>query len=288
MYILFDIGGTKMRIARSGDEIAFDEPLRFETPAIFEEGIKEIKSAVTALAGGEKILGMVGGIAGTLDEANTTLVNSTHLPQWIGKPLKKQLEKIFETDILIENDSALAGLGEAHCGAGKDSEIVAYITVSTGVGGARIIKGVLDQSRFGFEPGHQIITAGGAHCLECDTVKAQHTSLKSLDDIISGTAVERRFGRKPYDIPQHDPMWNQLAYLLAVGLNNSTVHWSPDVVILGGSMIVGDPSIPMVHIERFFNNIVTIFPKKPLLRKASLKDSGGLYGARILLKQQYG
>jgi glucokinase len=53
------------------------------------------------------------------------------------------------------------GLGEAVFGAGKGREIVVYMTISTGVGGARIVGGKIDASAMGFEPGHQIIDACG-------------------------------------------------------------------------------------------------------------------------------
>ena len=286
MYILFDIGGTKMRFSLSLDMETFIEPVRRETPKTFEEGIVEIEKIGKELCGGKTPLSVVGGIAGPLNTEHSMLLNAPNLPLWQGKPLKRELKRIFKTDVHIENDSALGGLGEAHYGAGKGIEIVAYVTVSTGVGGARIVNGVIDKNRFGFEPGHQIISVGGAHCLQCSGEKIENVSVGKLRDVISGAEVERRFGKKPYDIPQDDPLWGTLARLLAVGLNNSIVHWSPDVIVLGGSMITGNPAILLSDIERHVNEIVNIFPKKPLFKMAELKDVGGLYGALALLKQK--
>ena len=57
----------------------------------------------------------------------------------------------------IANDTAVVGLGEAHRGAGIGYNIVTYITVSTGVGGTRIVDGRIDRRIYGFEPGHQTI-----------------------------------------------------------------------------------------------------------------------------------
>ena len=69
---------------------------------------------------------------------------------------------ILLTDGYLANDSDLDGLGEATVGAGKGFNIVAYITVSTGIGGVRIVGGKIDVSTYGFEPGHQIIDADGS------------------------------------------------------------------------------------------------------------------------------
>ena len=285
MYILFDIGGTKMRVACSRDGETFGEPLKVDTPLIFNDGMAEFQRMIQELCGDEPVSAAAGGIAGPLSADRGMLVNAPRLQKWIGKPLKSEMEKILGTNVLIENDSAVVGLGEAHYGAGRGLEIVAYITVSTGVGGARIIKGVIDKERFGFEPGHQIITAGGALCPQCNVGKEHESSRGELQELVSGPSIEHRFGKKPYDIPQSDPLWGDLARLLAIGLNNTIVHWSPDVVVLGGSMIVGDPAILMDDIERYVKETVTIFPEVPLIKKAELQDVGGLYGSLALLKQ---
>ena len=39
MYILFDIGGTKTRVVASEDLETYGEPIKFETPKSFDEGI---------------------------------------------------------------------------------------------------------------------------------------------------------------------------------------------------------------------------------------------------------
>ena len=107
-----------------------------------------------------------------------------------------------------------------------------------------------------------------------------------LEEYISGKNVERRTGEKPYDI--HDKkFWDTEARLLAWGLNNTAVHWSPELIILGGSMINGTKKvvIPLDRVRFYFNKVLKIFPEKPKLVKAELGDYGGLYGSMIYLKQ---
>ena len=108
------------------------------------------------------------------------------------KPLVHRLQDELSTKAYIANDTAIVGLGEAHAGAGKGSDIVVYITVSTGVGGARIVDGEIDRRAFGFEPGHQIIDIDNSICKKCKSGQ--------LEDMVSGTATQHRFGVKPYEV----------------------------------------------------------------------------------------
>jgi predicted NBD/HSP70 family sugar kinase len=285
MYIFFDIGGTKTRIAASNDCLSFGEPIKIDTPKDFNAGIEEFKRIATDLSGGERIEYAGGGVAGPLDKDHSKLLNSPNLPGWIEKPLKEELEKALGASVVLQNDTAVVGLGEAHHGAGKGDEIVVYITVSTGVGGVRIVNGFIDKGRFGFEPGHQVIDMDGGVCPECNVSKSHPDGVGHLEGYVSGTATANRFGKKAYEIDQSDPVWDELAYFLAVGLNNTIVHWSPDIVVLGGSMMVGDPAIPLDKVMEYLKKELKIFPEHPILKKAELKDEGGLYGAMVLVDQ---
>lgn len=259
-----------MRLAVSKDGETFGEPKIVSTPKDFDEGMRVFKKLVDELREGEKIEMAVGGMRGPFDKEKTMIVNSSVLPGWDNKPLKEGLKKITGAPVLIENDTALVGLGEMFSGAGKGEEIGVYITVSTGVGGARYVDCKLDRNKLGFEPGHQIID------IENNT---------SLESLVSGTALEKRTGQKPYEVT--DPkIWDELAHTLAYGLYNTILHWSPDVVILGGSMIVGEPAISVETIKKYLNEINSKFPELPEIRKAELGDFGGLHGALAFLKQQ--
>ena len=277
MFLLFDIGGTKMRLAVSRDDKNFNDPKIIETPQDFNAGMSLFQKIALDLSGGEKIKAVAGGIAGPLDRGKTKLINSPNLPRWVGKPLKETLQKTLKTPVHLENDAAVIGLGEAVNGAGKGEEIVAYITVSTGIGGARIVDGKIDRNIFGFEPGHQIIDPTGTLCPICNL--AGH-----LEGRVSGAALEARFKKKPHEITDSQ-VWEEAAMWLAYGLNNTVVHWSPSVVILGGSMITKNPRISIERVSHHLKKTLTIFPDRPRLAKAELGDIGGLYGALEILKQ---
>lgn len=269
MYIFFDIGGTKTRVAFSHDGAVLGEPKVFPTPQEFSKGIDQLRKAAHELSAGQKIRAAAGGVAGPLDKEKARLVRSPHVSGWIGKPLKEDLQQILGAPVYLENDAAMAGLGEAAYGEGKGKRIVVYVTVSTGVGGARIVDGEIDTSAMGFEPGHQIIDADGTLCPECKNVPGY------LERYVSGSAIELRYGKKADEID--DPkVWDEAARFLAYGLNNSIVHWSPEVVILGGSVM---QKIPLGRVREYLADIMKIFPEPPVIKKAVLGDFAGLYGA---------
>jgi len=278
-YALFDIGGTKTRVAVSRDLISFDEPMKFDTPRHYEDGVTAIAEVIKKLRGDEKITRVAGGIRGPLLPDHSGIVDDDILVEWRQKSFVNDLEKHIDAPVLLENDAALAGLGEAHFGAGKGFSIVAYHTVSTGMGGVRIVDGNIDRNKSGFEPGHQTIDMDKSVCPTCAST--------DLEDYISGTALEKRFGKKPYEIPQSDPVWDELAHWLAHGLKNTIVYWSPDVLVLGGSMIVGDPRILLSDITRHTEALLGGLVPCPPVKDALLADVGGLYGAMALLLQRH-
>lgn len=278
MYILFDIGGTNMRIALSKDGETFEEPKIVSTPKDFDRGMSMIKEIVAEISGGTPIVAAGGGIAGTLSKDRSIFLNGPHLQGWNQKPIKKALEEAIGVPVFIENDTAIVGLGEAVAGAGKGHAIVVYMTVSTGVGGVRIVNERIDVSAVGFEPGHQIIDAGGA--LHESSVGGRGIDLEGY---ISGTAISERYGKKPYEITD-EKFWDEMARLLAYGLNNTIVHWSPDIVVIGGSMMkkIG---IPVDRVRAHLKGILHIYPELPLIEHSSLEDIGGLHGALHFVKQ---
>jgi glucokinase len=278
MYILFDIGGTKMRIAGTRDLKTFsEEPIVLDTPALFNEGSVLLKKRIAAITLGEPVEAIAGGVAGAFDQLTQMIVGAPNLTNWVGKPLVQELSSEYPVPIYIQNDTAFVGLGEMHIGAGEKTGIGAYITVSTGIGGTRFIDGAIDRSTIGFEPGQQII--------DIDTTLYPGENKKTLESLISGASTEERTGKKPYDILEQE-FWDEYARILAYGLYNTIVHWSPKVVVLGGSMVVGDPAISVTKVAEELAQILKIFPEPPEIRKASLGELGGLYGAMVYIKQQ--
>ncbi len=261
-YLLGDIGRTKLRLAWAETLDKFNEPIILNTPPSFDAVINLIVEEATKLSGGKKFEQAIIGV--------TRKVAS-------GEDLVAALSAKLGVPVKAENDAALGALGEAMAGAGAGHKIVVYYTISTGVGGARIVEGKIDRSAFGFEPGHQVIDAGRSLCPEC--------SGPFLEDYISGTAVEKRMGKKPFEI-NDDEFWQQMARFLAQGLVNSCVHWSPDIIVLGGSMMK-KPGIAVEEVVTALHSLLPSFYPPPKVVAAMLGDVVGLHGALALLRETY-
>ena len=195
MDFLFDVGGTKMRLASSYDGENFHEVKVYRTPSDFEEGMKIFKEFIdkTDTSSVEKCVCC--GLAGVLDKEKKMLVSAPNLSGWIAKPIKQRLLEMTNAKVFLENDADLGGLAEAVKGAGRGYSIVSYLTVGTGVGGVRIVDQNIDRSTSGFEPGHQFIDTDGS--LFTNGSAGRPTT---LEDAVSGTALKLRFNKAPEEI----------------------------------------------------------------------------------------
>ena len=144
MYIFYDIGGTSTRIGTSLDGKALDSNIMFNTLSDFDDGFKLLVDKTFELLGNNKAISICAGLPGTLNKENGSLLHAPHLAGWEGKDISSKLNEIFNCPVHIENDTALVGLGEAVFGAGRGFGIVAYVTLSTGVGGVKIENGKVD------------------------------------------------------------------------------------------------------------------------------------------------
>lgn len=280
MYILCDIGGTKMRVARVNNVHAqqpFVKTIILSTPPLYEQGVKVLVQNILQLqeSQGDSIDACVVAIAGSLNGDKSEIYNSPNLQGWEHQPLKKRLENELHCHVHIENDAALAGLGEARYGAGKGDSIVAYLTISTGTGGVRIVDGCIDAHTAGFEPGRQIIKADDVH--------------KSLGRYISGAELQRTYGASPENILDTQ-VWNDVARYLAYGIYNTVMFWSPHVVVLGGGLIMHEAiQLDKVYshfMERMKHTGTDVFPFIPKIVKAELADIGGLYGGLAYIRNR--
>ncbi len=268
MYVVFDIGGTHTRISHSEDgETLLGAPLMLDTPKTWSDAEAFLKEQFSKYNNAKAACG---GIPGVFDEAKEVLAWSPNLPDWVGKPVKKVIQEAVKTEVFLHNDAVGVGVGEAVVGAGKGEHIVVYVTVSTGVGGTRIVDGKPDPYRAGSEPGPQILD--------------YHTH-ETLERLVSGASFARRFG---LDFVKTAPpeAWIEAASVLAVGLYNMILLWSPDIVVLGGPMMVKSPGISLALVQEKILALPKVFPRYPKLVLAEHGDASGLYGALSMINNK--
>lgn len=261
MYLVGDIGGTHIRLGVSNDLKTILSSTILDTPGSFEKAMALIKTKSFDLTMGEKIELAAFGVAGPLDQFHNKLTKAPNLPGWEDKPLKELLTTALNTIVYIENDAAVGALGEAVFGAGQSFKIVGFLTIGTGVGGAKVVNGELDPNIHGFEPGNQIIDG-------------EHT----LEDLVSGNALEKLYNQKAEDIKSPE-VWDKVERSISIGINNLSVAWSPEIIILNGSVI---KSVNIQKIKDFLTNTLKI-QDPPQISASQLGDEAGLYGGLVLL-----
>ncbi len=273
MYIAIDIGGTNTRVAFSKHGRNFLKIEKFKTPKKFEHGLAQIVACVKRMQGTQKIKGLGVAVPGPLDLKNRTLLNLPNLPGWSRKPIAKMLAHHLNCKVRLINDADAAGLGEAAQGAGRGYRRVAYFTISTGIGGARLINGKLDPKFSNWEPGHFNLVPNGRKC-GC----GRRGCFESYG---SGTGFYKTHGMRTENC-KNQKVWNAYAQTLGRGIVNAIKNAPPDIIVIGGG--VSQASQHLLKPLRVYlkNNFPT--QKSPPLKKAALGDKSGLYGALTLLK----
>lgn len=283
MFILIDIGGTKTRVATSEDtdgEITVCE--KISTPQDPKSAVDEISDVINSHVS-ESIDAIAAGIAGSIGNQGQ-ICQSPNLPSWDKFPFADKLQAASGVeDVFVLNDTAVGALGEAHEGAGMDSGVSAYFTVGTGVGGSRIVNGQLDITSFGFEPGHQVVDID-TFC-ELEEMPQEGKVPGHLEYLLGGSNIADRVGKKPPEIRDNE-LWEEFQNRLVAALNNVAVMWSPDVIVVGGSMIFRNEFLSFAYLQKQLEKKLTIYPEVPTVQRAVLQDDAGLIGAQVFLRQQ--
>ena len=126
------------------------------------------------------------GAPGPLNGRTGIVFSPPNLLNWENVPLRDIFAREFAVPIFVENDADVAALGEYMFGAGRGTQEMVYLTISTGIGGGIISNGqlVVGASGMAGELGHMSVDMHGPLC-NCGSVGC-------LEVIASGTAIARR------------------------------------------------------------------------------------------------
>jgi predicted NBD/HSP70 family sugar kinase len=125
-------------------------------------------------------------LSGPTDRHTGQLVSTTILPSWIGVDAASWLSDRLGVPVEVQNDANLGALAESVLGAGRGCSEMAYVMLSSGVGGGLILGGQLYRGARGTagELGHvtvddsgQLCRCGNRGCLETIVGAAALTEL---------------------------------------------------------------------------------------------------------------
>ncbi len=161
-------------------------------------------------------------------------ITATPKPGWANTNLLKGIQKGLDIPVFIDTDVNGAALGEQKWGAAGGLDTFIYLTVGTGIGGGGIINGRMMHGLIHPEMGHIRIP----HDYKIDPFPGScpfHGDC--LEGLASGTAMIKRWGKAPEDIPPTHPAWQLEADYLATGIANFIGTLSPQRIIVGGGIM---------------------------------------------------
>lgn len=297
-----DIGGTKLAaavIARDGTLLASDR-----APTLGQATAEELFAALEQLCRGvlqqaERDIVAIGVGCGGPMEYPAGIVSPLNIPAWQEFPLRARLSAAFDRPAIVDNDAKALVLGERWRGAGRGSNNMLGMVVSTGVGGGVILDGRLLHGHAGNAGhiGHIIVWPDGPLC-GCG-------ARGCVEGVASGTGLDRRLreaqqqgatttlqrGATAADIAAAARAGDALAMELfrtagagvGRGIASAAALLDLELVVIGGSIalrawdLLGPPLL--AELER---SARLDFTRTIRVVHAELGDTAGLYGAAKL------
>lgn len=286
MRMVFDIGGSRVRAARSPQPGIVDRMAEWPTPlASFEDFADRLGQAA---AGARDIALSLAGVIDT-DSGVARVANIACLD---GRRIKPDLESRLGCRVHVANDADCFSLAEAVSGAGAGHRVVFGVILGTGTGGGLVIDGRLHQGAGGYagEWGHGPALQGGVvPALPCgcgltgclDTL-ANARGLERLDQHLGGTGRDSRtiltdWAAGDVRIAQTVALWVDLVSgPLAMVLN----VLGPSVVPVGGGLS-NNPTL-VAALDKAVRARILRRAGGPLLVPAHHRTEPGLIGASFL------
>ncbi|MEO3749184.1 ROK family protein [Streptomyces sp. B6B3] len=266
LVLALDIGGTKLAagvVRADGRALSFaacptavQEGPDAALKRLFELGRSVLDEAGVAPG---QLRGTGIGCGGPLDGEAGVLICPPHLPGWLDVPVVDLAVEAYGRPAVLDNDGTAGAAGEWRFGAGRGSDSLLYLTVSTGIGGGAVLGGRTFRGAAGNggEPGHVLVRSDGRPCRSCGRRGC-------LEAYASGTSIAERAGEAVAEAAaagtdtalagldpltaadvaaaarRGDPVavavWEETVTALGSGLTTLVNVFEPEVVVLGGGV----------------------------------------------------
>jgi len=297
-----DLGGTNLRAAL----VTVDGTIAKKKKEPTSERLLDSLVLLIDSLFSEDVAGIGLGVAGLIDRASGTMINSPNIPVLNGVNLIKEMRAKFKIPVLIENDANAAALGEKWIGAGKEFSDFVLLTLGTGIGG-----GIIQGNRLipvAAEVGHITIRTDGEKCF-CGNSGCLETSASAraiISKVISSLERERESmlrqlkGGNFYKLTAEDiyraalegdslarEMLKEAGRGLGIGIANIINILSPQAIILMGGLIgAWDIYIQEAIKEASKRAFRELFDRVKII-PSSLGDDAGVIGSAALVFNEY-
>ena len=291
-----DVGGTKIAVGIVDDTGKLLSRMEAPTdPNRYSDGIELIAHMLrkTAQRAGVEFTGIGIGSTGPVDPMRGEFGDVDFLPGWRGKSPVKDLSQIFNVRVALENDGDAAALAESGWGAGRNRSRMIYVTVGTGIGGGIVLDGKLYRGVDGAHPevGHHVIDPAGPACScgfhGCWESLAAGPAMVASFEAQAPAGHPYREGISAKRICELAQQGDQVAhrvveresYYLGLGLANLINLFTPDAIVLSGS-VMKSATLFLDRIREVIRSGCRFVPaEKTELTLASLGEDTNLIGA---------
>ena len=284
LYGALEAGGTKMICAVGTADGKILDRVSFptETPA-------ETVPKMTAYFSDKGISAIGIGCFGPIDlipgSETYGYITTTPKTAWKNYNIVKAFKDALGVPVGFDTDVNAAILGEAGFGAAKGLKNAVYATIGTGVG-----IGVLSEGRLL----HGVLHPEGGHILiarrEGDTAKSACPFHENcLEGLAAGPSIEKRWGKKGFEIADRPEVWDLEAYYIAQALVNYTLLLAPERIVLGGGVMAQEQLFPLIRekYKELLNGYLSVKEIEDLdsyIVPSSLGGSQAVLGCFLLAK----
>jgi glucokinase len=286
-----DVGGTQMRAALvdPGGCVLLRKTVPTPKDAEVPAALLELIADVGGTSGSGSVSHAVVGLPGAVDYEADRLLWAPHLPEsWSDSLSAGMLSERLGLRVHVANDADMAAVGEATFGAGAGiDDVVAYLTVSTGIGAGVVNRGRLVRGRHSLgEVGHSVIDwrawrVGGPGTLE-ELASGSGLVQQAREGGLSHANAQEVLKAALKGDNAARILWEDAVAACAAGVCNLAMTFAPGVVIIGG----GIGCCP-----EFFTPLREIVlqrdeyrPTDLVVLVSSLGDDAGLVGAAAWIR----
>ncbi|NJN65269.1 MAG: ROK family protein [Chloroflexaceae bacterium] len=298
-----DIGGTQVRAALVDHEGRIQAERRGPTDALHgpQPIIDQVETYVAWLRAqipeGGRLVGIGVGCPGPLDPVAGIVFTTPNLAGWKDVPLRAILSERTGLPVELANDANAAALGEWYFGGGRGYSHMVYITVSTGIGSGVIIGGklLLGRAGCGAELGHMMVGVPGRTSWEqlasgtalkraaAEAMQTHpHTLLHGIATPQTVTAADVASAATCGDQVAQTLMQRE-AEFLGVGFVSILHLFSPEIILVGGSVVTANPWLLRQAREVVQERVIANIYREVPIEVAHLGSHVGILGAASLL-----
>jgi fructokinase len=183
---------------------------------------------------------------GPIDFATQRLSSTTPKTAWRDYSWPDAIRARFgDVKVVIDTDTNGAGVSEYRWGASQGCQVSVYLTIGTGIGGALLVDGDPIHGMQHPEFGHMFVPRVSDDSFP--GICPSHGDC--LEGLASGPAIGQRWKTGGAPLSPTHPGWELESKYLALAITNIVAVCSPEMIVLGGGIMLVDGLIEKIHFE---------------------------------------